>query len=442
MRLLLLTLLLTLVLTAKEKVALVIGNKNYTNQTGLNNPINDAKLIRDTFSGMGYEVLEAYNLNLNDLDDKLDAFIKKAHSAKIAVIYYAGHGMGVNGKNYLIPIGTSNLSVSRLDKRLTSVNELKEAVSYASGFGVVMFDACRNSLFKEKIRGLSARGGRALVRPTVSRANVLVSFSTSPNTIANDDVRNGKHSPYALALSEKLKANKNSDIRQVMGSIRDRVYALTSYKENPQETVEENKLGGKQYCLSGICKQGESEETRRLREQIALLKRQQEQNRVVVVDKPIETIHYAGENAASEAEVTTSNDIVKIGKRMYQNQPFTKRYTWKEAKGYCQDLTLGGYSGWRLPTRAELNKISNIKMYRKYDSGWSNWFDKNKHKRLKGSKGRERFVRKEFLENMQEGSYFWTSEERDSSYAGGVYFYLGNDNWGFKTNPNYALCVR
>ncbi len=139
MRYILSIVLLTLTLFATDKVALVIGNKNYINHTGLNNPIADAKLVRDTLkgkngqdeNGLGFEVIEAYNLDLDALGNKLDAFVKKASKAKIALIYYAGHGIGY-GENYIIPIGTSHLSV----------NELKRAVANASGFGVVMFDAC------------------------------------------------------------------------------------------------------------------------------------------------------------------------------------------------------------------------------------------------------------------------------------------------------------
>ena len=240
-------------LSASDKVALVIGNKNYTNHARLNNSINDAKLIKNTLKKMDYEVLEAYNLELDELDDKLDEFIKKAKKAKIAVIYYAGHGIGVNGKNYLIPLGTSKLSISRLDKKLTSVRELNEAVSNASEFGVVMFDACRNSFFNEDIKGFTSRGSRGLEQPTVKRPNILVSFSTLPNTIANDDVNNGNHGPYALALSENL--NSNYDIRRVMGSVRARVSELTSDTNQPQLTIERNRLGGKQYCISGFCQE-------------------------------------------------------------------------------------------------------------------------------------------------------------------------------------------
>ena len=135
--------------------------------------------------------------------------------------------------------------------------------------------------------------------------------------------------------------------------------------------------------------------------------------------------------------------IVKIGNLMYQNNhQFTKKYTWEKAEAYCQGLNLGGYSDWRLPTRVELHKISNITMYGKDDNGWKKWFEKNKHRRLKGVKD-SHFVKQEFIDNMtMEYSYFWTSESIDSSVAWVVSFYSGDDDWDGKTGNNYALCVR
>ena len=250
MRFLLLSLLTTLALTANDKVALVIGNKNYTNQTGLQNPISDAKLIRDTLQGMGFKVIEVYDANVDTISDKLAEFSLEANSAKVAVVYYAGHGVGVDGKNYLIPLHATNLSRATLPKKLVSLDELKEAVSNSKGFGVVFFDACRNSFFSGQIQGLgTGRGSRALVQPTVRRGqNILVSFSTQAGKIANDDVNNGNHSPYALALSENL--NRSKDIRLVMGSVRAKVKELTSFEQIP---VDENQLDGEEYCLSGRC---------------------------------------------------------------------------------------------------------------------------------------------------------------------------------------------
>jgi len=192
-----LMIMLMLNLALAKKVAMVIGNKNYTNQIGLQNPISDARLIKNTLKSMGFEVMKAYNKNRNELSYKLDEFITKARGAKVAVIYYAGHGIGVGRNNYLVPIGASNLSVDNLGGKLMNINELKGAVARANGFGVVFFDACRNSFFTERIQGLQLSkdgASRALVQPTVRRGqNILVSFSTQAGKIAKDDVNSGNH---------------------------------------------------------------------------------------------------------------------------------------------------------------------------------------------------------------------------------------------------------
>jgi len=414
MRLILLSLLLTLTLSANDKVALVIGNKNYTNHTGLNNPIKDAQLIRDTLRGMGFEVVEAYNKNLNGLSNKLDTFISKSRRAKIAVVYYAGHGIGVGTNNYLIPLGSSNLSVDNLGRKLMSVNELKGAVAKASGFGVVFFDACRNSLFSGRISGLTNRGSRALVQPTVSTTqNILVSFSTQVGSLAKDDVNNGNHSPYALALSESLLSNSNIDIRQMMGSVRSRVLGLTS---NQQYPIDENQLQGEQYCLKGFCKQyGNDEENQRLKAEIARLRQQQ----------------------TGRVDSSTNNpNIVTIDGLMYQNQLFTKEddnnlgerskgrvQNWSGAIQYCKDLTLGAYSDWRLPKKSELRKL----------------LTKTQHRTASGDK---LYIRAEFAKNFQKYGWAWSSTEKDSSSAWLVRFYNGLDYWGNKTYFSHALCVR
>jgi hypothetical protein len=139
----------------------------------------------------------------------------------------------------------------------------------------------------------------------------------------------------------------------------------------------------------------------------------------------------------------STKDIVKIGGLMYQNQPFSSQdksnydndenggrvWDWKGAKGYCQGLTLGGYSDWRLPNKSELNKL----------------LTKSKNS---NSRGYKYYIKKDFVENMPplNGKYasatFWSSTEKDSSYAWGVNFLLGSDRWFNEAIQDYALCVR
>jgi len=403
MRLIIFLFMLVLNLYAKNKIALVIGNQNYTNQTGLKNPISDATLITSTLEGIGFEVMFAYNKNLDGLDKKLNRFISKARKSKIAVVYYAGHGIGINGINYLIPLNVKGLRVDNLDRKLMRVDELKGAVDEASDFGVVLFDACRNSFFSGQIDGLeSGRGSRALGQPTVKKSqNILVSFSTQAGKIAKDEVNNGKHSPYAIALSKKLILNK--DIRLVMGGVKDIVENLTNYEQQP---VYESSFGEKKHCLTGKCNSPTS--------------------------RPI------------TPTLIKRAKIIQIGDIMYQNQPFNKKYSLKKAIKYCQDLTLGRYTNWRLPTKEELYKISNIRMYNGELKYWNIWFNKNKNKRIRGLLN-SYFIRPEFIYNFrQKDSHFWTWR-KGSPFAWIVNFEYGSygkEYLSHKTNRHLVLCVR
>jgi len=389
MKLLLLSLLTTLALTANDKVALVIGNKNYTNQTGLKNPISDAELIRDTLKGMDFEVMEVYNKKLKELSDELDIFMDKAKSAKVAVIYYAGHGIGVGRNNYLIPIGASNLSVDNLGRKLMSLNELKGAVAKANGFGVVFFDACRNSFFSGQIQGLgNGRGSRALVQPTVRRGqNILVSFSTQAGKIAKDDVANGNHSPYALALSENL--NSSKDIRLVMGSVRAKVKKLTDFEQIP---VDENQLDGEEYFLSGASPKSKPE------------------------PEPKPTSKW----------ITPKDSLCKAnGGEIFKG---VCRANWENAKKICSA------SGGKLPTRGDFHKVIR-------DCGGiptTDWYSKEVDKNINNNYYQSYYKQKGFSDN----NWYWISEKKDSANSWGIYFKNGFESWYYKLNNGYALCVR
>ena len=164
--------------------------------------------------------------------------------------------------------------------------------------------------------------------------------------------------------------------------------------------------------------------------------------KIVYVDRPTLQVVTPPQPVVQSQNHSTKG-ITTVDGLMYQNQPLTKRYTWQEAKNYCSNLTLGGYSDWRLPTRAELMKLGNIELYNdgNYDN-WKKWYNKNKHRRYKNSKNHYHFIKKEFIENMSEYSLFWTSTERDSSNAWFVDFGYGSGDWFNKTFNDYALCVR
>ena len=135
---------------------------------------------------------------------------------------------------------------------------------------------------------------------------------------------------------------------------------------------------------------------------------------------------------------------------MYQNQPFLKVYSWEQSKQYCQELKLDGYNNWRLPTREELSKLGNIKLYHFGTiRGANSWYFKHILERLESSKGSYYFIRREFVENMpktkQYGSVrasFWTSEYKDKRYIWFVDFTGGDICWFGRSPKLYTLCVR
>jgi uncharacterized protein (TIGR02145 family) len=156
----------------------------------------------------------------------------------------------------------------------------------------------------------------------------------------------------------------------------------------------------------------------------------------------VQNTQVATQSVQQVVKPVTPKDIVVIDELWYQNQPFTEIYTWENAKNYCNNLSLAGKSDWRLPTKDELMKLGNIKLYN-YDNynNWSKWFENNKHQQIKNSKGYEHFIRKEFSENMPKYAYFWSITEynNNSSDAWYVYFNFGFD---IKSDKSYALCVR
>ena len=410
MRLIILTLLLSLSLLAKEKVALVIGNKNYTNQTGLKNPIRDAQLLRDTLDDLGFRVIEVYDANVDTISNKLAEFASQASRAKVAVVYYAGHGVGVDGKNYLIPLQATNLSRATLPKKLISLDELKEAVSSSQGFGVVFFDACRNSFFSGQIKGLSGnRSSRALVPPQASSKNILVSFSTQAGQLAKDDVKHGRHSPYAIALSEKLKLKK--DIRLVMGGVKERVEVLSSYAQEP---ISRSSLGEDVFCLTNGC------------EQVKVVEKIVYRDRVVepTVIPKIEPKRVRVTHTSKWLKPTDS--ICKAnGGKIYKA---VCQANWKNATKICSQ------NGGRLPSREDFHNV--ITACGGIANANSDEWDKN----AKNSSYESCYKQKGFSNN----DWYWTRESHEefSSYAWLVDFYNGNDLWDNKTNTNSALCVR
>jgi uncharacterized caspase-like protein len=217
---------------ADKRVAFVVGNGAYVNVPKLPNPPMDARLMASTLRNVGFDVVEGFNLNRNQMADKLIEFGKKADGADIAVFYYAGHGIAVNGTNYLLPVDANLKSAQDLTLRQAafSVDTTMEETLATAKVKLVFLDACRDNPFADKAtRGLSGAGGLARIQNTA--AGTLIAFATSPDKPALDGDR-GTNSPFTRALVDNI-TQPGVEIQQAMTKVRAEVNADTDQKQMP-----------------------------------------------------------------------------------------------------------------------------------------------------------------------------------------------------------------
>ena len=224
----------------KKKVALVIGNSTYQHANTLPNPIHDAQLMTDTFNKAGFEVLSGMNLTKAKMGELFDQFTEQAYDADIAVIYYAGHGIQVDGKNFLIPVDAELTSPAHLKSRAFEVSAMIATLPIDPAVGVVILDACRdNPLARTLISKLpgsrSASVGTGLAAVLTQSegdgtGGILIAYATEPGSVALDGT--GINSPYTVSLARHL-AVPGVEIQSALTRVRGEVAKITSGRQRP-----------------------------------------------------------------------------------------------------------------------------------------------------------------------------------------------------------------
>lgn len=231
---------------AAKRVALVIGNSAYRNVAPLTNPANDAAAIAAMFRQAQFDVVALYdNLGNVEMRRSLREFSDQARGADIAVVYFAGHGIEINGVNYLIPVdATIERDTDAYDEAI-ALDRILQAVEPAKQLRLVILDACRDNPFAKKMRRmLAVRAiGRGLAGVEPSQPNTLVAYAAKGGSTASDG--SGKNSPFASALIKHL-TTPGLGVRRAFGYVRDDVLAATG---NRQEPFVYGSIGGDEVTL-------------------------------------------------------------------------------------------------------------------------------------------------------------------------------------------------
>ncbi|UPK03876.1 caspase family protein [Bradyrhizobium sp. 170] len=231
---------------AEKRVALVLGNSNYQNVAPLANPVNDSARIAATLKDAGFDVVDSRrDLSAADTRRALRDFADRSRDADIAVVYYAGHGIEVDGGNYLIPVDARLERDTDVYDEALSLDRILVAIEPAKKLRLVILDACRDNPFSRTMkRTVASRAiGQGLAKVEPTSPNVLIAYSAKAGSTAADG--DGKNSPFTSALSHHL-TKPGLDVRRAFGFVRDEVLKTTG---NRQEPFVYGSLGGEDVPL-------------------------------------------------------------------------------------------------------------------------------------------------------------------------------------------------
>ncbi len=243
------------VVSAAERVALVVGMGAYDTIPALDNTINDARAIAGTLEGIGFDVTLSTDADAGEFRQLLDDFAFRSETADLALIYFAGHGIEVQGENFLIPVDARVQSNRDVQRQSVSLRQMLAAVERARKMRIVILDSCRDNPLGDSIdltetlevkieTTATTRGGGGLAAADPDRGT-LVAFAAKDGQVALDGT--GANSPFATALMDKM-VQPGLEISLMFRQVRDQVLRMT---DNLQEPHTYGSLTGIPFYLAG-----------------------------------------------------------------------------------------------------------------------------------------------------------------------------------------------
>ncbi len=215
-----------------KRVALVIGNSTYQSAGTLANPANDAEDIAAALKELNFTVVTGTDLNNRGMRDKIREFASELRGAEVAMFFYAGHAIQVNGKNYLAPIDTKLEFESDVDFETIPVEFVERQMEREVDTILLFLDACRDNPITRSLKAASRSGGagKGLAEEKLSAAGTLIAFSTDPGNVALDG--KGRNSPFAKALIANIR-RPGVEISTMMTDVRVQVREETNNAQTP-----------------------------------------------------------------------------------------------------------------------------------------------------------------------------------------------------------------
>lgn len=219
-----------------RRVALVIGNSHYSKLEPLPNPANDVREVADVLRKAGFNVTLGLDVDRLGLEEAVRAFLRSADGAHVGLVYYAGHGVQIGGRNFLVPVDATLDSAYDVETQTMPLELIIGHLRDKSRVQLIFLDACRNNPFKnqsfwmaEKLEPVGPTRGLA---PIDSDLGSLIAFSTAPGEVALDGA--GKLSPYTQYFVDHASV-PNKEIRQVLTEVRRDVISATKGAQIPWE---------------------------------------------------------------------------------------------------------------------------------------------------------------------------------------------------------------
>lgn len=227
-----------------RRLALVAGNSDYNHVVELPNPRRDARAVGAKLESMGFEVVTLLDLDADSMEQAIRDFARQSRDADIALFYYAGHGVQVDGRNYLLPVDADILLPRDLLYEAISLDLITSELDRSGArLSLVLLDACRDNPLEELFRRQSGGVSRSIetgsgLAQTQGAAGMLIAYATAPDTVALDGL--GNHSPFTQALLEWVDL-PGLEVGRLFRRVRERVIEITKGQQVPW--VEEAVIG-------------------------------------------------------------------------------------------------------------------------------------------------------------------------------------------------------